>query len=804
MKSAQLSHEDFPAELRALPNWCVWRTESVGGRVTKIPYNPITGAKAKSNDASTWCAFESAAPRVEAGRYRGVGFMLSDSPYVCVDLDDCLDGGEKEAWAHGIVAALGSYTEVSQSGRGLHIFGRANIERGRRNERIEVYPDKRFIAMTGNIYEGRREIHDIQAALDALMREQFPISAAMLQTVRKARESGSDSRADDSKTPQTAAPKNLQPAAVQAIARARKKESAELFAKLFDEGDASGYASDSEADLALMNMIAFATGGDPAVMEQVFSASALGRREKWKKRADYRAWTTEKARAGWVEHQLAYLPMTDTGNAQRLELLHGADILYLPEKSNGSGKSAAWVMWDGKRWKPSFEISLYGLVSDTATRAKRAFESLVKLDPPQRVAITAGIKDKAKDITAAVRAQKEQLKAIREAYREKEKAYKAARAFFVQSANQNRIDACLKRAKQIFEASITDFDAGTNLLNVQNGVIDLRTGSLYKHDRALMCSRIARAEYFPSLMGKESLWTKSVARIVPNKEERAYLQKWAGYLLVGTAPEEKLLFLYGDGGSGKGTFINTIGYMMGDYADTVDIEVFLASRNDGHGGGANASPEIAKLAGTRAAMASESGIGRKLNDAKVKNMTGRDDLTARFLYGQQFTFTPVVKFVLSSNYLPSVHDSTDGGLRRRLVIAPFMQNLEDVRDISLKERLKDPDEIAAVLAWCVEGCLKWQRDGGLGTPPKSFQRQARSFYADSDTLQQFIDEECCIGDGCRAKVKDFYERYVTGMGERIKKKTVTEMMHRKGYPQTRYNDGRFFKGVRLKDGGFPY
>ena len=133
-----------------------------------------------------------------------------------------------------------------------------------------------------------------------------------------------------------------------------------------------------------------------------------------------------------------------------------------------------------------------------------------------------------------------------------------------------------------------------------------------------------------------------------------------------------------------------------------------------------------------------------------------------------------------------------------------MQNLEDVRDISLKERLKEPDEIAAVLAWCVEGCLKWQRDGGLGTPPKSFQRQARSFYADSDTLQQFIDEECCIGDGCRAKVKDFYEAYVTGMGERIKKKTVTEMMHRKGYPQTRYNDGRFFKGVRLKDGGFPY
>ena len=194
-----------------------------------------------------------------------------------------------------------------------------------------------------------------------------------------------------------------------------------------------------------------------------------------------------------------------------------------------------------------------------------------------------------------------------------------------------------------------------------------------------------------------------------------------------------------EGGSGKGTFINTIAYALGDYADTVDIEVFLTSRNDGHGGGANASPEIAKLAGIRAAMASESGIGRKLNEAKVKNMTGRDDLTARFLHGNPFTFSPVVKFVLSSNYLPSVHDSTDDGMRRRLVIAPFMENLEDIRDIHLKERLKTPDEMAAVLAWCVDGCLKWQKEG-LGTPPRRFLQQAGAYYADSDTLQQFLDD----------------------------------------------------------------
>lgn len=790
-----IQRENFPADLLVFRNWCVWDVKEVGGRTTKLPYNPRTLRLAKSNDSSTWCSFEEAARAVEGGAYKGVGFMLSSSPYVCVDLDDCLDGGEREAWARGIVAALGSYTEVSQSGKGLHIFGRANVERDRRSDRIEVYGNNRFIAMTGNIYEGHGELKPMQGALDALMASEFP-----------AKEKPAGNYSKTSKTPATSPQGDgvanahpIAPRVEQVIRRLRHGKSAEQFAEMFDQGVTNRYPSQSEADLALMNMIAFAANGNVALMLEVFSASAFGAREKWQQRADYRADTVMKARAGWVEHQLAFLPMTDTGNAQRLELLHGDNIAYLPEK----GKGSAWMVWDGKRWEASFESSLYGLVSDTAAKAKRAFEALAKLEAAPEVTIKANATDSAKDVNAAMRAQKQHLRDVRAAYKEKEKAHRAALAFFVQSGNQFRIDACLKRSRGLFEASINDFDRDPYALNTQNGIIDLKTGMLHPHDRARMCSRITRAEYRPEQIGKESLWSQTVAQIIPDEEERAYMQKWAGYLLIGAAPEEKLLFLYGAGGSGKGTFINTIAYALGDYADTVDIEVFLTSRNDGHGGGANASPEIAKLAGIRAAMASESGIGRKLNEAKVKNMTGRDDLTARFLHGNPFTFSPVVKFVLSSNYLPSVHDSTDDGMRRRLVIAPFMENLEDIRDIHLKERLKTPDELAAVLAWCVDGCLKWQKEG-LGTPPRRFLQQAGTYYEESDALQQFLDDECCAGKDCRAKVKHFHERYAAWCGERVKKKTVIDMMRRKGYEMKRQTDGRFFIGVELKGGGFPY
>ena len=766
---------NIPDEMHALKNWCVWRLEKVGGRDTKIPYNALTGAKAKSNDPVTWCGFSEAARAVNgSSKYKGVGFMLSDSPYVCVDLDHCLDGGEKEAWARGIVDRLGGYVEVSQSGKGLHIFGRASVEHDRRTGGIEIYGNNRYIAMTGDIWEGRGALSDIQSGINALMAEHFATSGEKAGTYSKSELPTPAKHPHGGGEQQGAAAQNgadrdghapNRPPHVDAvIAKMRKGERAELFAALFDRGDTSHYGSGSEADMALMNMIAFAADGDAALMEEVFTCSALGRREKWQTRADYRKMTVGTARVGWRENRLIFLPLTDTDNAERLRLLYGDDVRYIPEKGRGS----AWMRWDGKRWKAVFETGLYDLVANTANIALAATSRAFGGD--------SGMTDED---------AKRRIK------------------HFLKLKNRAHMDDCLKVARKVLEGSINDYDARPYLLNVQNGIIHLKTGALHPHARAAMCSRITRAAYRPECKGQESAWTRAIAQIVPDAEERAYLQKWAGYLLIGAAPEEKLLFLYGTGGGGKGTFINTIGYMLGDYADTVDVEIFLTSRNDGHGGGANASPEIAKLAGIRAAMASETPIGRKMNEAKLKSITGRDDITARFLYGQQFTFTPAVKFVLSSNYLPALRDSTDEGVRRRLVIAPFMENLDDVRDIHLKERLQEPDEMAAVLSWCVDGCLRWQKEG-LGKPPRRFLQQMGMFYADSDALQQFIEDECYTGTDARAAVKAFHERFIEWSGEKVKRKAIVDMMARKGYGVRRFTEGRCFFGVALKDYGFPY
>lgn len=139
-------------ELRARPQWVLWRLEERDGKPTKVPYSPH-GGRASSADLMTWGTFEEAFEAYEAGDYAGVGFVFcSADPFTGVDLDDCRDPetGELEPWAAEIVTALNSYTELSPSGTGVHIICKARIPRGGRRGRVEMYAQDRFFTITGH------------------------------------------------------------------------------------------------------------------------------------------------------------------------------------------------------------------------------------------------------------------------------------------------------------------------------------------------------------------------------------------------------------------------------------------------------------------------------------------------------------------------------------------------------------------------------------------------------------------------------------------------------------------------------
>jgi hypothetical protein len=278
-----------PAELAARAQWVCWRYAERHGKRTKEPIDPTTGGLARTNDPATWTTFEQAlATARRAGL--GVGFVLtSDDPYTFIDLDDARDDqGALTPAAREIVELLDSYTEWSPSGRGVHIVVRGTLPTWARRKRggIEAYDRLRYMTVTGNVLDGRTTIADRQAELELFAQRWLADPAPVAPQPVHA---GDD---DDEAL----------------LERARRAANGDKFQLLFDQGDwqGAGYSSQSEADLALVTMLAFWAGPDPARIDRLFRRSALYR-AKWDARhagdgRTYGQLTIERALAQRTEY----------------------------------------------------------------------------------------------------------------------------------------------------------------------------------------------------------------------------------------------------------------------------------------------------------------------------------------------------------------------------------------------------------------------------------------------------------------------------------------------------------------------
>jgi primase-polymerase (primpol)-like protein len=264
----------LPAELRACAQWLVWRVELRNGKPTKVPY-AVDGRPASTTDPSTWATFLEAVSALRRDDVAGLGFVFTAAdPFVGVDLDGALDGDRAAPWAAEVVAELDSYTEVSPSGRGLHVLVRGEL-RGDGNRRgpVEIYDRGRYFTMTGRVYEGRASIRDRQGELDAVHEHHVARHLAV------------------------AAPPQVAPVDVddrELFERAMRAKNGALFTRLW-QGRTEGYSSRSEADLALVSVLVFWTGGDEGRVDRLFRASGLYR-PKWD-RGEYRQATIDRALA---------------------------------------------------------------------------------------------------------------------------------------------------------------------------------------------------------------------------------------------------------------------------------------------------------------------------------------------------------------------------------------------------------------------------------------------------------------------------------------------------------------------------
>ena len=276
-----------------------------------------------------------------------------------------------------------------------------------------------------------------------------------------------------------------------------------------------------------------------------------------------------------------------------------------------------------------------------------------------------------------------------------------------------------------------EWDQDRWLLNTPGGVVDLRTGKTRPHSREDRFTKITAVA--PG--GDCPTWLQFLERATGGSRElQDFLKRMCGYALTGEVREHALFFVYGTGGNGKGTFLNTITHIMGDYQRVAAAETFTESNGDRH------TTELARLQGARLVTAQETEEGKRWAESRIKALTGGDPITARYMRQDDFTFLPQFKLVIVGNHKPSFR-SVDEAIRRRLHLIPFTAEIPaSEKDPMLAEKLKA--EASGILQWMIDGCLDWERNGLK--PPSIVKESTDQYLGDEDSLQQWIDDCCDI------------------------------------------------------------
>ncbi len=396
--------------------------------------------------------------------------------------------------------------------------------------------------------------------------------------------------------------------------------------------------------------------------------------------------------------------LTDVGNARRLAELHVRDIKFCWPWNR-------WLVWDDLRWSGNANVTL---------------ERMAKL---------------------TIAHLYEQAGWEQDSARRKELAGHAMR-----SESQARVRAMIElaRSEEGIPVLPEELDRDPWLLNVLNGTVDLRTGALREHRREDLITKLAPVSY--DVGADCPRWMAFLDRIMAGDEsEIEFLQMAVGYSLTADTREDCLFIAFGGGRNGKTTFMQTISRLLGDYGLRTPVETLMRRKHE------TIPNDIARLNGARFVHASETAEGQRLNEPMIKDLTGGDTLSARFLHGEWFDFNPVCKLWLSTNHKPVIR-GTDLAIWRRIRLIPFEVTIPEnevrARDELIAEFMQ---EAPGILDWAITGCLAWQKTG-LEAPEK-VKVATQGYREEMDFLAGFIEDCCALGLHLHVSAADLYHAF---------------------------------------------
>lgn len=339
------------------------------------------------------------------------------------------------------------------------------------------------------------------------------------------------------------------------------------------------------------------------------------------------------------------------------------------------------------------------------------------------------------------------------------------------------------------------FDQGHNLLNLQNGTLNLDTGELLPHDRQHFITKILGFTYAPQATAP--VWIEFLNTIFYGDVEMiAYLQQAVGYTLSGDQTLQCFFYLTGEGKNGKSTFIETLLYILGPYGIKNDIKTLEKKRVRD-----SIPNDLARFKGKRLVSFSEVSSDMILDEARIKDFTGGDRMSARFLYGETFEFDATHTIWIYGNHKPNIRGIDDGLWRRFKIIEISYQVPEDLRDGELPKKLRA--EASGILNWALEGYHQYLANGRKIQDPESVSKAVLTYRSEADLFQEFINDNCSFDRRAISYLSDIYNRYCN-WAERNKQKPLTRKeiserlsQQRMGLRKSQSNGSTTFKGISL-------
>jgi putative DNA primase/helicase len=393
---------------------------------------------------------------------------------------------------------------------------------------------------------------------------------------------------------------------------------------------------------------------------------------------------------------------TDLGNSRRIVKHYGNDLRYVTTWKK-------WYVWNGKVWQ-----------EDTTDHVLRVARNVVKL-----------IYREATDVTGAKRTELSNW---------------AKRS---ESRDRLRAMVQLAESEQGVATRFEELNSDPWLLNVENGTLNLKTGELQEHDRANLITHHVPVAYDAD--AKAPTWDDFLDEIMDGDEEMiSFLQRAVGYSLTGVVREHVLFFLHGDGNNGKSTFTGAIQKLLGTLSFKAPKSLVQSQY------GSSVPNDVAKLPGKRFVFASELSKDLKLDEAKIKDLTGGDRISARFMRAEWFEFDPTHKLWMFGNNKPQV-TGQDYGIWRRIKLIPFLVKIpEEEVDTEMPDKLEA--ELPGILTWAVQGCMDWQKRG-LDVPD-AVVAATMAYKEEQSPIASFIAEECFVNPGTQVTWKALKTAYV--------------------------------------------